>query len=51
MLWTDLAAVRRQRNVCSQKVFVFLEELCQVWAAYLLLSLEQKLQGQCKARI
>ena len=45
MLRTDLAAVSRQGDVCSQKVFVFLEELCQVWAADFLLTLQQELHS------
>jgi hypothetical protein len=39
MLGTYLAAICRQRKVCFKQLGIFLEQLPQIWAADLLLTL------------
>ena len=50
MLWADLPAICRQGNVSAQELSVLLKQVCQIWAANLLLTLQQKLHRQAIKR-
>lgn len=44
MFWADLSAIGGQGKVCLQELCILLEQLCQIRAANLLLTLQQELQ-------